>query len=267
VVVFLSSSAAQDIEPGNRIDVRIACHVQVADKGFTYAYTLSNGDTARQEVCQFDIRPSEVSRISDLHSPVSWDQVLFTDGDLIIRWLAQPLEGAGGYVDAIEPRSFRSGFEFTAQSLPSIVTFYAEGHHSLPKFEVGMATDSIPGYSDLTPYGPGVVGRTVGPVLPPEPFDPEGFLDTLLSYTAQSRTLGWIAEQMTADKYLGYFNFVKASLHDSNLTAARSTLKQVLHDVDVSSTSALTSEAYALLRFNTEYVLSQLPLTLPPPKR
>jgi hypothetical protein len=96
-------------------------------------------------------------------------------------------------------------------------------------------------------------------VPPPDPFDPVGFLDTLVSYTTQSKTLGWIAQQTTAEKYLAYFNSVKASLEDSNFTAARNTLKQVLQNVDVDSTSALTSEAYALLRFNTEYLLSQLP--------
>ncbi len=253
-------SASQDIEPGNRIHVKITCRVQATEDGYAYLYTLSNGDTARQQVCQFDIRPSGFSPIANLHSPVNWDQVLLTDRNLVIRWLAEPLEDAEGYVDAIKPRSSRSGFGFWARSLPSIVTYYAEGHHPLPKFEEGMATDSIPGYSDLTPYGPGVVGKTVGPGPPPDPFDPAGFLGTLLSYTIQSKTLGWIAEQTTVEKYLGYFNSVKASLQDSNFTAARNTLKLVLEDVNVDSTSALTSEAYALLRFNTEYLLGQLPL-------
>ena len=130
-----------------------------------------------------------------------------------------------------------------------------------------MASDSIPGYSDLTLYGPGVVGKTVGPMLPPGPLDPTAFLDTLLSYTVQSRALGWIAEQTTADKYLGYFNSVKQSLSDSDFTAARNALKLVLHDADVDSTNALTSESYALLRFNTEYLLSHPPLLPKPVKR
>jgi hypothetical protein len=121
-----------------------------------------------------------------------------------------------------------------------------------------MAPDSVPGYTNLTPYGPGVVGRTVGPVLPPDPFDPVRFLDTLLSYTTQCKMLGWISEQTTADKYLGHFNSVKVSLQESNVTAARNTLKLVLEDVNVDSSSTLTSEAYALLRYNTEYLLDHL---------
>jgi hypothetical protein len=201
-----------------------------------------------------------------MHSPANWDQVLLTDAHVVVRWLARALEDVEGYVDAVKPRSSRNGFEFRAQSLPSIVTYYAEGEHPIPEFEEGMAPDSIPGY-DLTPYGPGIVGKTVGPMVPPEPFDALAFLDTLLSYTTQSKTLGWIRDQTTADKYLGYFSAVKLGLSDSNFTSARNTLKQVLHDVDVASTSALTSEAYALLRFNTEYLVGQLTLTLPPSKR
>ncbi len=43
----------------------------------------------------------------------------------------------------------------------------------------------------------------------------------------------------------------------------KNTLNQVLHDVDQDSTANLTSEAYALLRYNTEYLLNNLPEVTP----
>ena len=86
------------------------------------------------------------------------------------------------------------------------------------------------------------------------------WLDTLTSYTTQSLSLGWIKDQATANKYLNYFATAKTSLHSNNIGAARSTLQRVLQDVNTDSTNNLTSEAYALIRYNTEYLLAQLPV-------
>jgi hypothetical protein len=254
----LAICPSQQFEGGNRIDLRVSANVGLTDSVFLFAYILANGDTAKQEIYQFDIIPGVTSALIGTQFPVDWRAVVFRETRFKIRWIARA--SASGFRAAIKPSTHLAGFAFSTRSLPSIVPYYAEGNHELPRFDEGMAPDSIPGYSDLTPYGPGVVGKTVGPVPPPDPFDPVGLLDTLLSYTTECKTLGWIAQQTTAEKYLAYFNSVKASLEDSNFTAARNTLKQVLQNVDVDSTSALTSEAYALLRFNTEYLLGQLPL-------
>jgi hypothetical protein len=237
------------------------------DSTFLFSYRLSNSDQAQQSVWKFLIAPSRSLRIENVKGPPNWNTSLFQDDTTIIKWFAEAEDDVDEFRDEVKPGDSRSGFSYETASLPGIVTYYSEGWADPPQFEEGMATDSIPGYSDLTPYGPGIVGKTVGPMVPPEPFDALAFLDTLLSYTTQSKTLGWIRDQTTADKYLGYFSAVKLGLSDSNFTSARNTLKQVLHDVDVASTSALTSEAYALLRFNTEYLVGQLTLTLPPSKR
>jgi hypothetical protein len=106
------------------------------------------------------------------------------------------------------------------------------------------------------------VGFTIGPVKLPTPFVPIDFLDTLSTFTTQSRSLGWITSQTVADKYLAYFSTAKTQLQQHNTAGARTTLQSVLHDVNVDSSSTLTSEAYALLRYNTEYLLSQLPAEL-----
>jgi hypothetical protein len=102
-------------------------------------------------------------------------------------------------------------------------------------------------------------GWTIGPTAPPLNFIPTVWCDTLGNYTTQSRSLGWIKDQTTANKYLGYFASVKTSLQQNNIVSTRTTLQQVIRDVNVDSTNMLTSEAYALIRYNTEYLISQLP--------
>ena len=102
-------------------------------------------------------------------------------------------------------------------------------------------------------------GLTVGPSAPPINFIATVWCDTLISYTTQSRALGWIKDDATANKYLGYFASAKTKLVQHDSVGARNVLLQVLHEVNIDSTASLSSESYALLRFNTEYIVNILP--------
>jgi hypothetical protein len=165
-----------------------------------------------------------------------------------------------------KPGESVSGIELTSRGIPgirrlTIVPYFDEtvffpAINDTTNFMTFEQKDSI--YSIVNYYD-----RTVGPYAPQAIFNPQTILDTLTSYSMQSRTLGWIKGQTTTDKYLGYFASAKTSLQQNKIRLTRTTLQQVLADVNIDSTSNLTSEAYALIRYNTEYLLSQLPT--PPP--
>ncbi len=89
------------------------------------------------------------------------------------------------------------------------------------------------------------------------------FIDTLLSFSNQSYKFNWIADSMTEIKYDSLFNLAKSQLQLNNNNGARVTLQTVLQQVDVDSTNNLTSEAYALFRYNTEYLLEKIPQSSP----
>jgi hypothetical protein len=141
----------------------------------------------------------------------------------------------------------------SSTGLPSVAQYYVQG-----------LTAGTPVVSDEEKRNDilnnSVVGYTLGVLgTAPLPVTPE-FLDTLTSFTTQSRSLGWITSQATAEKYLSYFTDAKTKLEQSDTAAARASLQLVLRDVEIDSSSALTTEAYALLRYNTEYLLNQLPV-------
>jgi hypothetical protein len=148
-----------------------------------------------------------------------------------------------------------------------------------------MATDSIPGYTDLTPYGPGIVGKTVGPVMPPDPILSLTFLDTLLSYVRQSHELGWInntrdddceADEKAEDGIMKNLDKRLTTTRDlivkDKIGAAKSRLQMFLNKVEKlwsrqqkeeaknrkNPKIIFTSEAYALLKYNGEYLLDHL---------
>ena len=258
ISLFVIALSAQTFETRNKIDLKVGFRLTVTNQTYNYNYSLTNGPTAQESVYVFNLRLLTNVPISNLSAPLNWRKVLFTKAPQLVRWHAHVDDETDRWKDALGAGISRNGFSFSSSnSLPGILIYYSEGWAPAPVFEEGMATDIIPGYSDLTPYGPGVVGKTIGPITVPNPFVP--ILDTLSSNTNQSRALGWIKDDATANKYLGYFTSTKTKLVQSDSVGARTVLLQVLKDVDIDSTASLSSEAYALLRFNTEYLANILP--------
>jgi hypothetical protein len=158
--------------------------------------------------------------------------------------------------DMIPPGKSNNSFVVNSEGLPGIGRFYIQSEHGIGEI------DENPTFIDdfNNDYLNSFRGITIAPFLPPWPFIPLNFLDTLVSYTMQSDTLGWIKDSTTANKYLGYFNAAKTKILQNDTATAKATLLQVLSDVDVDSTNNITSEAYALLRFNTEYLIPRVTL-------
>ncbi len=142
------------------------------------------------------------------------------------------------------------GLNVTYASLPRIGRYYACGYNGsrYDTNENDVVTNSF-------------VGLTVVPRVLPSSFNALGFLDTIKSYITEGRTLGWIANDPTKNKYTRLIDSAKANLSSSPARrgTAKAKLDSVLRNVHPDSAAALiTSEAYALLRFNTEYVMKKL---------
>ena len=101
--------------------------------------------------------------------------------------------------------------------------------------------------------------KTIVPVRILNNISQAEFIDTLKSYVARSFSLTWINSQLVADKYSSFLTKAKSTLQQDKIILARCYLQDILRDVDIDSSSTITSEAYALLRYNTEYLISKLP--------
>jgi hypothetical protein len=73
-----------------------------------------------------------------------------------------------------------------------------------------------------------------------------------------SDSLKWITDYTATTKYTGYFENTKSHIQQNNNSAAINVLDSVLTDVEADSGVTLTSEAYALIKYNTEYLKNQL---------
>jgi hypothetical protein len=239
--------------PPTKIFPELQCTVQVADGKFAYDYLLTNKPRGRQSIFSFD-----------LERPASLDSFL-----LPVNWFYRPSRsepflhvvhyGDSGNVEVSQQLQFGT----ISSGVPGIILsrFYGQEETlsyvfgTEPTYVIQHLIDSL----ERIPGNRCVSRKTVGPITPPDPFVALTFLDTLNSITTQSRYLAWIKDQPTADKYLTYFSSARGKLVQGDSVGARAVLQQVLRDVDIDSTANLTSEAYALLKYNTEYLVDKLP--------
>jgi len=219
--------------PANILQASVNCNVIKTNNNYEYSYSVTNHQESRQRINYIFIEGIEDP--SDYYAPPSW-----VSGTSIIggRSFSMGFEKARSM---IKPGQTVSNFKTKNVAVANIVKYhiqgYVEGTTCCPSDEEerqNILNNSL-------------IGFTIGPANLPTPFIPLNFLDTLSNYTTQSRSLGWIKDQPTADKYIGYFTSAKTSVINRDTATARITLQHVLQDVDVDSTSNITCEAYALL--------------------
>jgi hypothetical protein len=228
--------------PLSKAFVDVKASVQQNGSTFEYSYRVHDLSTSLQYLQGIAIDKMVDTVVFTTTRPfwtgyISWLQV--------IEWWCDGIEG----VNYIRSGEIEPTFSFltVGASLPRILKFYSFGLNE-------GASDGRQESLDNS-----YQGLTLGPADPPLPFVTQAFLDSLISYTTESRSLDWIKDQTTANKYLGYFSSANSGLQQNNIASTRATLQQVLQDANVDSTANITSEAYALIRYNTEYLLGQLP--------
>jgi hypothetical protein len=156
--------------------------------------------------------------------------------------------------------SVKLSFERTG--LPSIGRFWAAGWAQW--FYEDYERDSLlsAGYTEADLHATDdkfYCGFTVIGTAVPNHLSGLAFIDTLSSFVTRSLSYGWITTQSTANKYTNYLASARSQLQGLNVLGAKNTLQTILTQANLDSTTLLTNEAYSLIRYNTEFLLSRIP--------
>jgi hypothetical protein len=231
--------------PMNLLTAKVKCKVTPSQNGLNFSYSISNDSTSRQPIWRFAVEKM-FYLVYNFDAPYKWQGSYFYDWDNLLKWGI--IRDSRFYpYNLITPGNFLDSMSFVSDSvLPFITTYYLQGKNG----------ESFP--DDQFIFENSFKGVTICGTNPPDPFVPINFIDSLINYNFRSFELGWITNQSTANKYDSLFTSAKTQLQQNNNNAARTTLQTVLQEVDIDSTNNLTSEAYALIKYNTEYLLSKL---------
>ncbi|HSR19104.1 MAG TPA: hypothetical protein VLM39_13505, partial [Ignavibacteriaceae bacterium] len=183
--------------------------------------------------------------INNFNNPIGWDIYYLEEENLICSEIILPSDN---HIEAfINPGEKKGIYSFQSSGIPKISNIYIQGFNGKRDFETAdIISNSFTAY-------------TLSPNNPMDTLVLIDIIDSLIGYNLKSLYLNWISTQSTADKYASLLTTAKDQLQQNNFGAVKKTLQMVLTEVDKDSTSNITSEAYALLRYNTEYLLEHLP--------
>ena len=268
--------------PATKIDPEVRCQMKpIQDSGnYSYSYRLALSSSSQQYLLSFRLFYS--SYIWDVQKPSSrWD-VFNTPSQGSIDWSNTNIDPSGLHVERtdIGPGDSMTGFSFSSRGLPIIINSYLQGNApglaftGDPPAEMSVLLDSILVFPNNS-----VVRQTIGPKDPMMSLMPVTFLDTLLSYTRQSADLGWLGrerdndcddderpEDGVAKNIEKRLEKARRFLEREDPLQARKELEKLVQKVERiwkrsqdQDKSLMTSEAYALLKYNTDYLIDHLP--------
>ncbi|HSD63148.1 MAG TPA: hypothetical protein VLB50_05090 [Ignavibacteriaceae bacterium] len=228
--------------PRNNIEMEVNAFVLYSNDSLVYSYYIQNFLSSSMDINELALKMDE--DFSDhLNLRKCWRNKYRADSTAMVLW-AYSIDCYNfinvGKSDTVLRLKLPNDY------LPTISRLYVSGWN----------TDNY-NFNDI--FINSVNTQTIVPIHINSPFIPINFLDTLINYNQRSYELGWINNQSTTEKYDSLFTRAKTLLQGGHIPWVDSTLHTVLSDVDEDSSGNITSEAYALLKYNTEYLLEHLP--------
>ncbi len=248
--------------PRNRVNITVKSFVRKLQNQLLYSYVIENKSSSVQEIDEILLYTKSLSVQNGSGRP-KWRFRLLKRS--LMGWTNLFLE-----LNTIKRGEVDTSFSYESVGLPFITTYYVRGSNpSLiqpPYDEDARFRDKIEN---------SVKGPTLGPADPPTPFNGLAFLDTLLSYTRQSAELRWLGRDRDDDcddderpddgvvrNIENRLQKARRELVRGDSVKARKELLKLVRKVDRlqrRGERVMTSESYALLKYNTEYLIERLP--------
>jgi len=240
--------------PRNRVQATVICQTSKNRDTLQLNYVISNKVASIQKIVDFRIWHQPPIGGFYISAPAYWINSINSVSGEFIWWGTNPHYSTG----QITRGSNQAGYSLRSKSICTIVPFDIHGFNG-----VGAISDSdFVNNADLITQDDlsnSFWGETIGPCDPPSPFVASNFVDSLSFFVRQSQALGWISSQNVVDKYSASFSSAKSYLLSNNIASAQTVIQNVLSNASADSLNNLTSEAYALIQYNTQYLLSQIP--------
>ncbi len=277
--------------PADRLSVEPSCWVTQDSSAFNYHYRWSNAPTSKQKIRGIFLQ--DVDQDAIMTSPRGWLAALPTKPFSAVLWDLQDSEKH--YMIGIGKSA--EGFGLHDSCLPAIVRYFVKGYapSSISWDDPMQVPTDEQVRNDLLTNS--VIGYTIGPKINSSSANPLNLLDTLINYTRQSADLGWLgkgrdndndndelADNGMAKNIEQRYQRAKQELLRRDSVQARKELETLVQKIEriwkrsqedeqrekrdskEKVEDIMTSESYALLKFNTECVINLLPEKSPKQK-
>ncbi len=243
--------------PGNKCKPIVSAGVEKNNSVYKYTYSLFNDNDSVRELYEFSVEVDQ--NVFDIEAPnIEWsgDYVLWKNA---VRWAH--VNSVSDTIGTLPGQEVDGIFAFSSTNLPGIILAYAASYWGLgnspdegPFGEINILIDSL---MQATRH---VEIITIGPKDPPHPFVPLDFLDMLIIYKDEAFELGWITHEGIKNSLNQKLYDARGELEVGNITAAGNILQAFINEVEALNRAGqhITGEAYALLKYNAEYLIGRL---------
>lgn len=291
-IIFLTATIHAETYWGgdlpNISNTQLKAEVIVAEDVYIYSYTITSGATNTGQIWSFDIditqpqggielsgeglvngpgytRHTSEHILSDpatpkmipvgLWSPPDWNSGLSVDGKA--GW------GSDDVQNRILPGQILSGFKIMSRGIPGLRGFIIEPKLIPPSEESDITNEQIQEMEDKVAFK----GKTIGPTAPPADFKPVEFINYIIDLKHQSASLGWITNKGIENSLDVKLDNAKKKLQAGDNNTAKNILKALINEVEAQGCDTydkcpddkhLTPEAYALLKYNVQYLVEKL---------
>ncbi len=271
LILFLNTSVYGQITYPDSAISSIRSIIELVENGLKYTYTIENLDISAQVLSSFTIyiNDSTLSNppnyTADFYIVTPAPKKYYIDG--VITPNAITGVAAGRFLELPPENGLSPGesleFSFQTSGIPSINRFYSEGFvepytETLidTLFKLGFTQEEIfydwreKSYSKLT----------ISPKLWSDSTTLDAFFDTLEPFPVRScEELDWATDSTVCGQMETRLSEVKTSLVAEDSLSAANALKVFIDLVEAEKEASLTSEGYALLYFNAQYLAERLP--------
>jgi hypothetical protein len=185
------------------------------------------------------------------------------DGDISVYGTAS--WGSDRYTYEIAPGDTLGGFVMTSYGLPAIRDFKIKPKYIAEDedvYNMGVSeTEYIKNPSKyLKAFYDSISwkGKTIGVTAPPANLNLAAFLDYIIDLKHQAASLGWIDNTGIVNSLDVKLDNAKKKLSQGDNNTAKNILGAFLNEVEAQTGKHLTSDAYALLKYNALYLIDNL---------
>ena len=267
------SLAGKNFTAANNFIPGLSTIVRQAKGRLSFHYTLSADQSSKQSIKSLNL--PNLTDSADGSVPKGWTLGIIQGG----RFLEFVADSSQYYV---KPGASQTNLVVSGIGLPRIVTFYAQAQFSGLN-PTQLSLDNLQQDLLTNILGNSARGLTIGPAIPDSPFVTVQFLDTISGFLTRSRTLGWftnrpdtakpLAGELATDSIMTRLTKrltrVRNALVANDSATARTELTRFINKVQslyketndgdqAPGEIVLTSEAYALLKFNAQFLLAKI---------
>jgi len=248
-------------EPRTKVDVTVSASVERSKEPgvMEYQYIVHNGDTS-QQLLEILIVAAEAPFVDADAPSAEWMSCQLPErvwhGNYW-EWAKVTAEPYG-----IAPGASESGFHVRSAGLPAIVACFAGGY--APVLKVEEEVPAIIGKALPTKLLQNCVrGVTVGPGVAPESelAVPATLLSRLCGYVPTCLEQHWISNAEVATRFSELLSRAQTALGEGSIETATGVLRQLSEETErlyQEKPPQITSETYALFRYNAEWLISRL---------